>query len=549
MKRPTVILELSPGRVEAVRASRGRVKARQRIDLDRQAWDQAWQSNLQPLDQPLKSLFASLGVARPMVIALHHSPSALADVHSAPTAGQAATDAAKLALVDAAPFTLADNPFSVAVISRDRSGAPRQTHALACAESDASVDALARWIERAGGQVAAVAPVETVVIRALARSVTGVDDERVCAALHLGDEVSILAAGSPGRLHFIRRIDVGLNMLIDALTRPVRVEDEKTITLTLDEARSLLHRVGAPRPDDDVDAARGLRGSHILPLIQPMLQRLVVEIKQSLRFGLAREDHDRVELLIAGVGAGVPNLDRVLAAETGLNVNRCEISGCAALAPGAQGDAIDEVARRGCPVNLLPQRLTASATAKRIKRAAVLGAAAALAMIAADAAFTWRAMRQTQAELASLASDSRNVQTHSKQLQRAAQLVQTALETQTLVQSRLGAKPDWLAFLSELTRLTPGRIQLTEIAGDRREGKLGVSLTGFVLERGHGSARDALTGYIKRLEQSALTKSVELGATQRQSLDGFEAQRFDALISLYGQPLQQGAIETKERSP
>ncbi len=110
----------------------------------------------------------------------------------------------------------------------------------------------------------------------------------------------MLAVGRPGRLAFVRSIGVGTESFADALVRPLRARAAETAPVSLDResVRSVLRQVGIPSPDALIPGHPELTGASLLPVLHPVIQRLALEIKQSVRFGV--EDADTGTRVLAG---------------------------------------------------------------------------------------------------------------------------------------------------------------------------------------------------------------------------------------------------------
>src|SRR5262249_38213525 len=132
--------------------------------------------------------------------------------------------------------------------------------------------------------------------------------DTVCAGFYFGEHSSVLAAMMNGRLCFVRTLGLGVDALVDALTRPIRVRQgpegfRPRVTLERGAARDLLLAMGVPGPDVVVDPQRGIDGSAVLPLLQPVVQRICIEVKQSLRFGM-EEAAGKAPVRLTIVGPG-----------------------------------------------------------------------------------------------------------------------------------------------------------------------------------------------------------------------------------------------------
>ena len=75
-----------------------------------------------------------------------------------------------------------------------------------------------------------------------------------------------------------------------------------------------------------------------MPQIQPVLQRYVVELRQSLRFGLPEEERDAIEISVSGPGSMIFGLPELIAWELKLKFSvDSQPSGFDHKSPGTEG--------------------------------------------------------------------------------------------------------------------------------------------------------------------------------------------------------------------
>lgn len=519
--------------------------------IDAQTWESAWSDGLRPLDAPLKRCVDQLGAAGALCRVVHYSPTSVAEVFSCPAHGQAAAQAALLALSEQSGVDPASNPSRIIPIARDRKGTPRQSHLLMAADRDASAASIGAWIERAGLRVGAIAPAEAGHLSWLVQRLVKMPDDAARIVMWLGSHRSALAVGGGGRLSLVRRLDIGVETLISALCAAPLTQDGR-VRLSREEARNLISTVGIPDAKDDVDTARGLKGYHLLPLLQPILQKCIVELRQSIRFGLEEGARGGARLSVVGPGASVPRLGKVLSEQT-----EAELDPIAAL-DHEQSDL--SVALLGLPTgcNLISIRQGQDIALKSIRRALWAGgiaAAIAAAALGTNAVMSTsdssRQLHTLRPELAAL--DAIVLERDSGNAEIA--MIERVL---TAGDQALGAAPSYADFLRELTLVTPESVRLTDInyartadaARAKEHAANRVELRGYAGSAQDGSSPD-LTSYIQALSRSPLVAGVTLGATERADVDGEQVVRFSLTLSLVetlGNPARQASV-TQEKLP
>lgn len=539
----TVAIELSPGRLDVALTARGKFVRGVGVLLDPNEWSGAWSDGLRPLDGRLATLLRELGVregARADVV--HRGPDVAAEVYALPMKRGQAVNAARLALADAVMYPLDEATTYAGVICADRSGDARQTHTLACADTEGGAQTIVDWLGRAGLKAGSVVSGEALCLSAAVREAVG---EASTAVVRLGDRSSVIAAGARGRLSFVRQTDIGVQHMVEALTRPLkRGVDE--VRLTREEASELLFRVGVPEDGNGVvDARRGLRASDVMPALQPVLQRLLVDLKQSLRFGLDERDAAETAILLVGPGSAVPRLDELLAENTGLRVEARPLGtgNEAAGACPADGD-LRCALREGWGVGaLLPASERSLRAVGAMKRGMLLGAVAGLGIVLTSAWGGWSALGEARKARTAAVAAAEHAEELIERKQTSDTLSTEVARVEAAVVAKLGERADWEAALLELARLTPEDVWLTDVRGEYDEETPVLRLRGYVASSGTGEAsREALTAFFATLGASPLVERSELGATQRSDLDGRPAMHFDGVLELVRAPVAHGAL-------
>ncbi|MEC9374452.1 MAG: PilN domain-containing protein [Planctomycetota bacterium] len=533
MGRNRIVISLSRGMVFASRLDGGEAAP---ITFDPELWERAWQEGLRPLDGALAQALKRLGVSRPRVVLLHTGPDCVVEMPTYQTSTREAISAARLGLSDASSLSLETNPWSVVALGHDRAGA---TQALTAIDSEASAAAVTRWIERAGGIVESVTPFDAAALEMARAHVLDESGDEPRAALVLSEQASVLLAAAEGHLEVVRRIDVGVELFVEAYKRALEMKGTAGEEDLWGAARSLLERFGAPDRDATLDERRRVVGADVLPFLQPVLQRLVVEVRQSFRFGLSDRDRERVRIDLAGPGAAIPRIAEVLSAELELAV---EVVG----ADEPLGRLGLLGAGRGYTpsINLPPAEGTERVMGRRIAAGLAVGVSAACIAIAAEAHLTRGELKSARQELATLTPQLEQLRiVDARRMETLREI--TALETaRRSGEAQMGVHSDWGALLRLLSTITPEGIELDEIGGSQSRSGLQVRLRGHCLTSSDGG--DAISDFLQRVEASPLVQSVSLGATQQAQVRGAEARYFELDVRLVGIPTELGLASVEE---
>lgn len=537
-----VAIDVSPTSLEVATLQGGRVVSTCTERLEPTDWSAAWPAVLSTLDEPLARVVGKLGVRGAVASVLYAGPTSVHAVFSCPSGagGAAGEQAAALALAGLCTFPTDSNPRAMRRIAVDSSsGAGEvgpQAHTLAVADTDESVAAVVGWIRRAGLRPTVVlpggAPALVFAVRAALECKPGDPPQ---AVLWIGEYGSILAAGHGGRLLFVRNLAVGTESLVDALGRPIRTRGQGgTVTLDRAQARALLASSGIPLATDVLDVERGIEGSGVLPLIQPILQRITIETKQSLRFGLSEEERGKVRLRVIGPGGGIARLGETLGRQCGTVVVAPTVGPDEAA--GRAGNIGALTAIGASKVTLTPRTVEQAAMVRRLRMGLWAGTAASLVLIGAEWMASTRDLDRLGIELATVkaAADERNARTEVQD--RAIGSRTRAMKLEQRVWRQLGEPADFAAVLVLLGEATSPRVRLTDIEMGADGSGPSCRISGYMLAGPGSDTASVITRYIDDLSAVPIVKSVRLGTTQRTEVSGGLGQRFELGVKLLGLP-------------
>lgn len=549
-----VIVEISPSRIEiAVRKRGGGDVVEWRSErLPRAEWPSAHTQSLAELQPVLARLVGETGSANAGATVIFSTPGAVSALTSCPAkiGAAAAEQAARLALASIADFPVDDAPVDACTLLTDASSAPDTTpqiHVLIGADAEQRASALAALVQSCGLCVERLVPAEAVAIADAVRAATA-DHARegVSAIVWIGEHTTVLAAGVPGRLLFVRTIAAGTEALAEALTRPLRPRDPDAapVTLTHEAARAVLLSVGVPAPEAAITGHPALAGSSLLPHIQPVVQRLSIEIKQSLRFGVPEAERAGVKLSALGPGAAVPGMLDAISRLSGFS-HESESSGnpvepdAIDSATGGLIAALDRSSR--LTLSLLPSEVRKTAGLHRLRKALLAGIGAAALFIAYEA-FDSRAelaTEETQLRALNAAAESRQAATQIRERAFASRQALSGVEGR--MRRALGESPDCSALLSILSEHTPAGVRLTALDMQREAAKAGpdtsrVNVRGYVRLGETSDPAGAIKRFVDQLAGYPIVESVRLGATTRAQVRGHESQVFDLSLALVTLP-------------
>ena len=500
---------------------------------------QAWIETVDHAAQQLAELVSEHGWQRRPAVVYYRSPLLACQLTSLASASRhQAKSAATLAQLGAVAYGSNEAVVDAGYVGRDRSGEQRKWHFITAVDHTNHARAIAQMVSRAGLTLQAMLPHEAMVIEQLVTTALR-HEQQAQGWLHVGHDRSLFVVVREGCLELFRQIDVGMDHVAEALTRPLRTSPEaEPIELSLDEARSILERFGRPDRHQIIDESRQIHGEHLLPLIQPTLQRLIIELKQTVRFSI--EESNLSSLILSGPGSTRLGLEQLLKDAMDWQV-RLEVQ------PGQsdQNNVTDSTPacafssrRSDAVVNLIPSEIRNRQLSRRFQRGLWAGLAAALLIIAADTYRLEQALTRSQ----QTATEVQHQHGQAKSLnERRQQLISTVGQIDQLhrqISDQVDFSVDWPAMLLELSHQRPPQIELLSISGmalssarpdeSQNDAAGTIEIDGYLIGE---DADDELTRFLETIRQSPLVSAVELGRVKRTTVDGRPAKRFALTIA------------------
>lgn len=541
MTRGSVVIELWPGGVAVTRSGRTRLER----TITRSDWGATpWTEGLSELAAPLDALIAEARIKGARVTVVYAGAGSVATVVSCPAAAGASNTerAAQLALTNAADFAVDDNPLAVCELLRERgrrgpAAAPEleslalQSHLLAAADAPESTERLVTWLTARGVTPTRLVPMECVALAEAVRGATAGASSEPRAVLWMGPTTAALAAGVAGRLLFVRTIAVGASTFVDALCRPMNAApDAPPCVLSRERALQLLLAVGLPASDTPLPGGEGLTGAAVLPHLQPIVQRLAVETKQSLRFGIPESLRTRVHLHVVGPFGAIPNLGGFIARSAGIAF------ATDTAAPSARSD--DTLIARSAEslrIDVSPTEIRLGRSARRMRTMLAAGVMIAGVLVALDYTAARKDLDEAESALSKLKTQASATQGPGATLHRLmdAQRAARSLDKHTnAVLGPTAAWPELLAFLGHAPEYV--RILAVDVRGE--PDKPTATIVGRIRYEDAADAPAAVNRFIAELSQLPIVDTARLAGTQRTTSDGHDVQEFELSVSMLKLP-------------
>jgi Tfp pilus assembly protein PilN len=535
MLRPTrVFVHFSPTRQELVVL--GARAATRCVHTDPAETPAAWSASVAAFQARLREWVIELGLRRAPAVVLYWSPDLSVSVQACPAAARdtRATRAALLAHGESTPLDADTNPVDAAFLHRDRASSrtpdgierPAQLHTLVASDRAGHAGAVASAVRSAGLIPAQLVPIAGAsIVAATAQLRRSADEGGVHAVLWIGEQNSILVAGDRDRLLLLRQLPLGTESMVEALARPIRSGDGGTQCVLLDRAtaRRRLASRGIPDPSGPPDPD-ALDPALALPLLQPVLQRLSLEARNSLRFGLGAEDRTTLRTHLAGPGAAIRGLEHAL---------RFEEEPPRSI-PHDPADLRRAGASAG--LTLLPRKDLETMQGRFLRRALYAGVASAGLGIASDALMSWKALEDQDAIVRMVSAPAAGADASRAALSRAASIQARVADARRRLGIAMQDVPEWGALLSHLADTTPEGIVLSSLECRRDADAWTCRVAGVLDSESETEAARTLRTYLGALADVPAVAHARLGATHRTAAGAGDRTAFEIVLSLVPLP-------------
>jgi hypothetical protein len=508
------IISLSPSHLSAIAVRRGRVHQAETIRLDPSEWRAHWSDGLMRLDQPLRQILSRFSsISRNGVTLIYQSPTLTTQVNPIEQGGAYAREKARSKLREVVGM---DASVCVCELGQQQ-GADSKGLVLAYSDRDETLRAFYAWINRCGARVSGMIP--SGVVSMLISTEHAVRDPGQTAFYYFDKHTSVISyADHEGGLKLVRASDIGYESLTEAYKQVLREhaeDDEPEAGSRIDqEARAHLFEHGIPFQPKQLNGFE-LRSS-LLPRMAPVLQRIAIDTKQTIRFGI--DDPMAVKnLIVLGPGGAIPMITKAFGEHLELAVSRSaecdQYDSTSAGSPSSTEHAF--IMMKTSIPTLLPRLADEERTRTQLKKAMLAGVACAGLAMAGQYMLADHQIQKTKQGM--IATDSRFDQivefeeTSFAIEETQAMMSQIAL----LVDTQATETAQWEVPLAALgSRLDEG-IRIQEIRGEYNGGSPQLKLSGYSIRVEDKSPGQVLDQFVSSLSAIQHVREVQLGATSR----------------------------------
>lgn len=335
--------------------------------------------------------------------------------------------------------------------------------------------------------------------RALAASCGGQERGQASVSLWVGDASSVLVATQGGAVTMVRAVPVGVWTLLDALERPFTAKSSGAqVTLDAMEAGRVLREHGVPGVNAKGQVRDGVIVQDLAPALVPIVRRLALDTKQTIRFGIAAELRAECSCVVLGPGAGIPGLVSTVGDAAG--VTNCTL---AAEAPRAGV---------GFPT-LLPKPEQERRDERRGR--GLLWAGVALAAIAVGVEGL---QAQRDADVIERLSESlsADVEDDAGDASALSPLREAVNDTLARVRTVLPNRAPWPGVLAAIAREAPAQVRVSRIELSQDAEGATCAIQGTCL-RPEGGVAPLLGEFARRLGALPVVETVRLGEVTSES--------------------------------
>ncbi|MBI5762299.1 MAG: hypothetical protein HZA51_02105 [Planctomycetes bacterium] len=344
-------------------------------------------------------------------------------------------------------------------------------------------------------------------------------DAGSCRAILSVDESSSTLVVLNGATPFVTtELPFGANDLTTALMRPI-INGENVIQLDETAARALRNEIGIPAPQQDVVSLQ-VRGDKLLPLMEPVLQKLSKNLTQWLAFaGTCSGGGAISSVILTGAKGTINGLAPSLGSRTGIAVTSARsLDGMVSLGDGMENvepeslGLIVAAIRWGRTLpDLIPDDTKRAVRAARIRKyITYAGPVAAVIMLSLGVVFD----RTGKSLAGEIDANSQHLAAAQEILTKRTQLAADAQVTKKLmaqVESFLADSPSWTGVFKELSYRLPSQLRALDYSCriNGRKTTLVVK-AGVHLQGTPHTFDDLVTQTLNSLERGGIFQRVEV---------------------------------------
>jgi Tfp pilus assembly PilM family ATPase len=438
-----------------------------------------------------------------------------------PLSGKELTQATRIKLAQQLHFPVAEAVVAVKSL-KSPSGGQLRVHATAGIKSH--LDTIVDTASQLGLRLLGICAASDVLSHAVANRFESTSGMRV--VLDLGEQSSTLVVVDGGTPCICSEIPVSAGDMTIALMRPI-IRGEEVVQLDAAQAMQLRDEVGVPLPGDSIPSL-GVTGDRILPLLEPVLQKLLKQMTQWLTFATTGKDHILEEIELIGVGAAIPQMGEAIAVRSGLRVSvsnwldELAIRTSASGFENSSGYGLCAAAVRHWKKlpDLVPEDVRRDERTRRWRRSVSICAPIIAVSIAAMSVPFESLGSAVEQSVAVRKAQLAVVQSNVDQCGESTREDQAVTRVEGKFRHFVDESPDWLAVLKEQTQILPRELRATEYSGEWSVGGASLTVRGeIVTADSNREFDDVVRQTVLALQKSELFRRVEIVSANQGASD------------------------------
>ncbi|MCZ6817492.1 MAG: hypothetical protein O7F76_12465 [Planctomycetota bacterium] len=380
-------------------------------------------------------------------------------------------------------------------------------------------DATLSAVERVGLNIIAMTATSSA-LTALARDSS--EKDGLHAFLCLDEHASTLVVIDGTVPCVTTELPIGTADLTAALMRPIVAGDD---VIELDEIRAVALRdeIGIPSKDQLIESLN-VRGDRILPLLEPVLQKLAGQLTQWLTFASTSSDGKQVKSLrLVGPGATISGLAGTVSSRISTETSAFDWVGGTRMSgadedvsPASFSAAVGAIRHWRDLPDLLPARIRRYRRISRIRRSICITGPVLAGAIMCIAILFNRIDMQIRPPVPRHEQQLRNVRDLLGGIRQQWDKKIAADSVHSQLAEFSDAAPPWIGIFKELSLLLPKEFFAERFDARMKEGRMFMTIVGEILTSDESPRSDELVEQLlKSLDDSPFCHGVELKAWNR----------------------------------
>ncbi|MFH1783773.1 MAG: type IV pilus assembly protein PilM [bacterium] len=229
-------------------------------------------------------------------------------------------DAIKWEAKNHVPFNIEDAIIDFQIMGDIVEQGVKKHELLVVAAEKVVVDEQMELLREAGIKVSGITAAPLAMWNLVKKGGLKLPEDKVVAVLNVGGDVTDINIFKDGVLQFTRQILIAGTSMTKSMTG-ILVSDFGQIELDVNQAEELKRKWGIPNENEPQMLDNNISSTQIMPLLRPIIDRLVSEIRRSFAYHREESRGQRVEhVVLVGGGSALKGFTELLSRGLGIGV-------------------------------------------------------------------------------------------------------------------------------------------------------------------------------------------------------------------------------------